>query len=33
MLPKSEGKKKSAVLNAVAEKMLQKRNKQKSGFK
>ena len=33
MLPKSEGKKKSAILNAVAEKMLQKRNKQKSGFK
>jgi signal recognition particle subunit SRP19 len=31
MLPKSEGKRKSVIVSNVAEKMLQKRNKQKSG--
>jgi signal recognition particle subunit SRP19 len=31
MLPKSEGKRKSVIISNVAEKMLQKRNKQKSG--
>ena len=31
MLPKSEGTRKSVIIGHVAEKMLQKRNKQKSG--
>lgn len=31
MLPKSEGMRKSMIISDVAEKMLQKRNKQKSG--
>ncbi|MFL6384334.1 MAG: signal recognition particle subunit SRP19/SEC65 family protein [Nitrososphaeraceae archaeon] len=31
MLPKSEGVRKSVIISDVAEKMLQKRNKQKTG--
>ena len=31
MLPKSEGKRKSVIISNIAEKMLQKRNKQKFG--
>ena len=31
MLPKSEDVKKSSIIDVVAEKMIQKRNKQKSG--
>jgi signal recognition particle subunit SRP19 len=33
MLPKSEDAKKSAIINTIAEKMLQKRNKQKTSHR